>query len=369
MKKIILLILIFALSNIFASINTRVVSVSNTYNTPSAGLGTLILDVEAISDAGNVDLNAFQNALQLDAIFQAQNPSVVFSDQLFPSPNYNVLETLTGDGRIQHQYTFNFAGPRGTVSGSSWTKVVRVTIQYTMADVNGEISWSGGLPNFFATDASNVEITGTEETIPAALQSVPLPVELSSFSATNQKGNIVNLQWETATEVNNYGFEVERSIKVEDTEEVEWNKISFVEGSGNSNSQKLYSFVDKNPVGGTKFAYRLKQIDIDGTFEYSDLVEIEVLPSEYELYQNYPNPFNPSTKIKFSLPEDAKVAVDIYNMLGQRVMTLFNKDMKAGYHQVLFDTQSAGNQLASGIYIYTISTKNFSSVKKMVLLK
>lgn len=197
----------------------------------------------------------------------------------------------------------------------------------------------------------------------------PLPVELTSFSATNQKGNVVNLQWETATEVNNYGFEVERSIKVEDNEVAEWNKISFIEGAGNSNSQKLYSFVDKNPVGGTKFAYRLKQIDIDGTFEYSDLVEIEVLPTEYELYQNYPNPFNPSTKIKFSLPEDAKVAVDIYNMLGQRVMTLFNKDMKAGYHQVLFDTQSAGNQLASGVYLYTISTKNFSSVKKMVLLK
>ncbi|MCP5064584.1 MAG: T9SS type A sorting domain-containing protein [Ignavibacteriae bacterium] len=258
------------------------------------------------------------------------------------------------------------------VSDVGWTDVA--TIRFTTVNSAGSSNLvfrdmspaQTNNPTVLYLDDETVRLTQGTFT---GLNSDPLPVELSSFSATNQKGNAVNLQWETATEVNNYGFEVERSLKVEETEETEWEKISFVDGSGNSNSQKSYSFLDKNPVGGTKFSYRLKQIDIDGTFEYSNLVEIEVLPTEYELYQNYPNPFNPSTKIKFSLPEDAKVAVDIYNMLGQRVMTLFNKNMKAGYHQVLFDTQSAGNQLASGVYIYTISTKNFSSVKKMMLLK
>lgn len=204
----------------------------------------------------------------------------------------------------------------------------------------------------------------------------PLPVELSSFSVNSVEGTKAQLNWETATEINNYGFEIERTIagseksKVESqNEELDWEKIAFVQGHGNSNSNKSYSFTDKNLVGGSRFLYRLKQIDIDGTFEYSDAVEIEVLPNKYELLQNYPNPFNPETNIKFSLPEDAKIAINIYNVLGQKVATILNKELKAGFHQVNFNTTSAGYRLASGVYIYTIETKNFSQVKKMILMK
>lgn len=209
----------------------------------------------------------------------------------------------------------------------------------------------------------------------------PLPVELSSFSINAVEGTKAQLQWETATEVNNYGFEIQRSIissekaevKSENAEaselEREWEMVAFVEGHGNSNSIKNYSFTDKNLVGGSKFMYRLKQIDIDGTFEYSDAVEIEVLPTKYELLQNYPNPFNPETNIKFSLPENAKIAINIYNILGEKVTTLLNEELNAGFHQVNFNTNSAGYSLASGMYIYTIETKNFSQVKKMILMK
>ena len=209
----------------------------------------------------------------------------------------------------------------------------------------------------------------------------PLPVELSSFSVNAVEGTKAQLQWETATEVNNYGFEIERSIisnekaqvKSENAEasEVErkWEMVAFVEGHGNSNSIKSYTFTDKDMVGGSKFLYRLKQIDIDGTFEYSDAVEIEVLPTKYELLQNYPNPFNPETNIKFSLPENAKIAINIYNILGEKVTTLLNEELNAGFHQVNFNTNSAGYSLASGMYIYTIETKNFSQVKKMILMK
>lgn len=199
----------------------------------------------------------------------------------------------------------------------------------------------------------------------------PLPVELSSFSANSVEGVKAQLNWETATEVNNYGFEVERSVVLEDAEfeTATWEKVAFVKGHGNSNSNKIYSFTDQNLVGGSKFMYRLKQIDIDGTFEYSDAVEVEVLPSKYELFQNYPNPFNPSTNIKFSLPEDAKIAINIYNILGEKVASVLNQEMKAGYHQVDFNSRSAGYSIASGVYIYTIETKNFSQVKKMILMK
>jgi len=203
----------------------------------------------------------------------------------------------------------------------------------------------------------------------------PLPVELTSFLAVINKG-IVNLSWETATEVNNYGFEIERTTPHPPPYQggggeagAGWAKIGFVEGNGNSNSTKSYSFTDNNLTGGNKFSYRLKQIDNDGMFEYSDEIEVEVLPNSYALEQNYPNPFNPSTTIKFSLPEYSRVMINIYNMLGEKIIELVNADYQAGFHQLQFNSSSAGYNLASGIYVYTLEAKNFKDVKKMMLMK
>ena len=125
----------------------------------------------------------------------------------------------------------------------------------------------------------------------------PVPVELTSFTA-NVRENIVMLEWVTATEVNNYGFDLERQTGNKQSAVSNWEMIGFIEGHGNSNSPKQYSFTDKNLIGGSLFKYRLKQIDNDGTYEYSDEIEIEIIPTEFALYQNYPNPFNPSTKIR-----------------------------------------------------------------------
>jgi len=227
-----------------------------------------------------------------------------------------------------------------------------------------ELNGADGIPNY-STDAHTVTFVN---------QSVsPLPVELSTFSVNSVEGANAELNWETATEVNNHGFSIERSILSEGfekgTESAVWEEVAFVEGHGNSNSPKLYSYTDANLVGGSKFMYRLKQIDIDGTFEYSDVIEIEVVPNNYELLQNYPNPFNPSTLIRFSLPEDTQLAINIYNILGEKVATVLNEELKAGFHQVNFNTNSAGYSLASGIYIYTLESKNFSQVKKMILMK
>lgn len=201
----------------------------------------------------------------------------------------------------------------------------------------------------------------------------PLPVELSTFSVNAVDGANAELNWETATEVNNHGFTIERALQPEgfekSTESPAWQEVAFVEGHGNSNSPKLYSYTDANLVGGSKFMYRLKQIDIDGTFEYSDVVEVEVIPNKYELMQNYPNPFNPATLIRFSLPEDTRLAINVYNLLGEKVATILNEELKAGFHQVNFNTNSAGYNLASGMYIYTLESKNFSQVKKMILMK
>lgn len=191
-----------------------------------------------------------------------------------------------------------------------------------------------------------------------------LPVELTSFTASTAN-NKVSLNWQTATEVNNYGFEVERSIKNEKLEITNWEKVGFIEGHGNSNSPQKYSFTDKpNTIG--KIIYRLKQIDIDGKFEYSPNVEVNFyVPTEFSVEQNYPNPFNPITKIEFSIPSENNVEVKVFNVLGVEVTTLLNKRMEAGRHSVEFDS----NGLSSGIYFYQVVSGSYSTIKKMVLLR
>lgn len=191
----------------------------------------------------------------------------------------------------------------------------------------------------------------------------PLPVELSSFSAV-QVGSSILLEWRTETEINNFGFDVERASDLNGSMQ-QWNKIVFVEGNGNCNSPRNYSFTD-NPVVGSKYYYRLKQIDSDGQTEYSNVISIDLnMPNQYALYQNYPNPFNPITSITYNLPIDGMVSLRVFDMLGSEVVTLVNENQKAGAYTIPF---YAGD-LASGIYICKITANNFISSIKMILMK
>jgi hypothetical protein len=187
-----------------------------------------------------------------------------------------------------------------------------------------------------------------------------LPVELNSFTAQNTGGKI-ELNWQTATEVNNFGFDVERSSSIQEV----WEKIGFVQGHGNSNSPKEYSYTD-NPTGGSVFKYRLKQIDIDGKYEYSLEVEVSLnVPTTFSVKQNFPNPFNPTTKIEFSIPSDNNVEIKVFNVLGMGVATLLNEHRQAGTNIVEFNASN----LSSGIYFYKIVSGKYSEIKKMILLK
>ncbi len=197
-----------------------------------------------------------------------------------------------------------------------------------------------------------------------ASETLPLPVELTSFNAS-VNGNNITLQWNTATEIKNYGFDVERSVISNAVKNLSWVKIGFVNGNGNSNSPKNYSFVD-NKVSAGKYAYRLKQIDNNGQFEYSKNVEVSLMkPNEFKLEQNYPNPFNPSTAIRFNLPEASAVKITIFNILGQEIRTLVNEFKESGVNTINFDA----SDLKSGIYIYKIEAGNFVQTRKMTLLK
>jgi hypothetical protein len=188
----------------------------------------------------------------------------------------------------------------------------------------------------------------------------PLPVELTSFTYSI-KNNSVALKWETATEINNYGFNIEKSL-----DNLIWEKVGFVEGNGNSNSPKFYSFSDKN-ITSKKAYYRLVQIDNDGTTETTDAIEVNYSGNlvGYELAQNYPNPFNPTTVIKYSIPEAANVEIKVYDMLGGEVADLVNEVKEAGAHEVNFNATS----LSSGIYIYSIHAGEFVQTMKMTLLR
>lgn len=188
----------------------------------------------------------------------------------------------------------------------------------------------------------------------------PTPVELSYFAGTIN-GNHVELHWGTETEVNNYGFEIERS-----TNNSDWLRVGFVKGHGNTNSPKQYSFFDSEHDLAGNYYYRLKQIDNDGTIEYSNIVIVEIgVPDNFNLSQNYPNPFNPETRIDFSLPQKQMVKLSVYNTLGEQMAELLNEEMDAGSYTIKFDASS----LPSGIYIYRLLTQNYILNKKMTLLK
>jgi len=192
-----------------------------------------------------------------------------------------------------------------------------------------------------------------------------LPVELSSFSASIISST-VKLNWQTATEVNNYGFDVERKIlKQVQNDNASWEKIGFINGNGNSNSPKSYSYEDKNVTAG-KYYYRLKQIDNDGQFEYSKAIEVDFgTLKKFELSQNYPNPFNPKTSISYNLSEASNVRLTIFNLLGQELRTLVNEFKESGVHTINFDA----SDLNSGMYLYKIEAGSFVQTRKMTLVK
>lgn len=187
-----------------------------------------------------------------------------------------------------------------------------------------------------------------------------VPVELVSFNAETVAGNI-RLNWATASELNNMGFEVERKSDNED-----WRITGFVEGNGTTTEKQNYYYTDNLfGINSTKLNYRLKQIDFDGTYKYSDAVEVVRDPVLFSLEQNYPNPFNPGTIIRFSLPQSSFVTLEIFNTLGESLGKLVSEDLSAGTYNYDWD----GTGLTSGIYFYKIQAGDFVEIKKMILIK
>ncbi|MFN0159280.1 MAG: T9SS type A sorting domain-containing protein, partial [Bacteroidota bacterium] len=200
----------------------------------------------------------------------------------------------------------------------------------------------------------------------------PLPVQLASFTGVFVNGG-VRLNWRTISEINNYGFYVQnrRTGEVGNTG---WLDVanSFVAGHGTTNEPHDYSFLDNTPPRGN-LQYRLKQVDLDGTEHFIEPISVSVLtavreqaPLEFSLKQNFPNPFNPTTEIMFSVEQSGKAVLDLYNLLGQKVATLFDEEAEAGYY--IRVTLNASN-LASGMYLFRLQSGNRNALKKLLVLK
>jgi photosystem II stability/assembly factor-like uncharacterized protein len=191
-----------------------------------------------------------------------------------------------------------------------------------------------------------------------------IPVELISFIGEFRYDEIV-LTWITASELNNYGFEVQRSL-----DNYNWKKIGFLPGKGTSSEINYYSFSNSIIKTG-KIYYRLKQIDYDGNYEYSKVIEVEISnPKEFSLNQNYPNPFNPSTQIKVAVKEISNIEIIVYNILGKEIKTLLDENLPAGEYIIQWHGKdNEGNYLSSGIYFIQMIAGDYQKTIKTVLLK
>ena len=246
----------------------------------------------------------------------------------------------------------------GTIVAESpqWTDMA--VIRFNILDPNGSasISWLPSSIFWGIYDADNIMLwqTGIFDNL-----EIVLPIELSVFTATIISKDI-HLYWKTETEINSYGFDIERSTLIDKNFE----KIGFVLGSGNSNSPKEYSFIDEKPSKPILY-YRLKMIDTDGTHTYSNVAQVKFQPLAYVLEQNYPNPFNPITLISYSIPLDGHTTLKIYDILGSEILILVDEIQETGNYSVYFDASG----LRSGIYFYRFQSGKFIDVKKMTLLK
>ena len=210
-----------------------------------------------------------------------------------------------------------------------------------------------------AADNIFFDMSNTNFTIGAAV-----PVELATFNYF-VNSNTVTLNWITATEVNNNGFDIQRAEVLEDNLTSVWESIGFVRGKGTTTESNFYTYSDAGLHPGN-YLYRLKIIDIDGSFEYGSVINVDVEPpAEYFLEQNFPNPFNPNTLIQYQLPEKGFVILKVYDALGIEVATLINEEKEAGIHKITFDA----SLLTTGVYFYTLYSESFVKTNKMLLLK
>ena len=277
----------------------------------------------------------------------------------FTSPYYNskITRPLPNQIWINIESLYENSGTP-VAQSPDWTDVVQLNFNILNFQSYLILTWQAADDNWGIYNVDNKTLLKSGSWTNEG--NIALPVELTSFSANILDNSKVKLNWQTATETNNNGFYIERSSGSNS----QWEDMGFIKGSGQSTSINKYYFTDNNPIY-SKSVYRLKQVDYQGTYKFSKEIEVDLTPKSFNLYQNYPNPFNPSTIIKFSLPYQTNVTIKIYDITGREITTLLNEKKDAGIYTINF----SGNNLSSGVYLYSIICDNYTQIKKMLLLK
>jgi hypothetical protein len=314
----------------------------------------------AISDPGaNVDF------IVESASLGNYDPYGVMSSTFAESTAFDTTATFSNGDVVPGYVLRTSSGDRGNVmAAGKWDSGVW-TVEFKRTNSGSDYDFTvpiGGTVDFtheiFDNTGSGHPSDGFDATVYTLDFSGIIPVELTSFTAKALDG-VVYLNWTTATEQNNLGFEVERRV------DGDYSKIGFISGHGTTTEIQNYTFTDEELESGTYF-YRLKQLDYDGSFEYSSEVKVEILtPTYFTLKQNYPNPFNPNTTISFSIPNESNVIMKVFDLVGNEVKTLVNEKFSAGIYTVEFDAAN----LPSGVYFYQLEAGDFVNTKKMVIMK
>ena len=349
-------------------------------------LGSLIgtayvVDIGGVASAAKSDLTIAYNEVSartpVNATLATELGGQILGRGVYDAGTFTINGVLTLDGAPGDIFIFKSAATLITgatcvmtlTGGAVWSNVFwQVTSSATIeGDFKGNIlALTAITQNVGASSIINGRALAWNAAVTVNGNSV-LPVELASFTATANRTN-ADLHWSTAMEVNNYGFEIERRLVNRNLSLVtgNWEKIGFVEGNGTSNSAYSYSYTDASVSSGT-YAYRLKQIDNDGTYKYSSEAEITIaVPKVVALNQNYPNPFNPTTTITFTLEQDGFTTLKIYDVLGREVTTLVNGEMKSG---VVNTVSFNASKLSSGVYFSRLEAGPFVSTTKLILMK
>ncbi|MCX7610939.1 MAG: T9SS type A sorting domain-containing protein [Ignavibacterium sp.] len=308
-----------------------------------------------VSAGGTIDISTNEN-IQLYAGTRASGTLI---DQILSGTNNSLISGATWGDNNASTTSDNINGGSNLPSNSA---VRFVPTEFTLIGFGDNDTGSRFLVDNSSYGTPGETNTGVDD------HGGALPIQLKSFIVSIVNKNIL-LNWSTSTEQNNYGFEIERSTILTSLNYGIWEKIGFVQGSGNSNSPKEYSFTDNTLTKSGKYAYRLKQIDNDGSFEYSKIVEVDFqLLDKFSLEQNYPNPFNPTTIISYQIPKSSNVTLKLYDILGNEVATLVNEYREAGRYE--YELKIGQNiYLSSGIYFYKLQAEEFSQIKKMILAK
>ncbi len=374
MKNFVILLVLVSLmisTPLLAKVDTQLALVSNEN-------GVLVVDVQAKSDDGEPLISLYRGAFKISETLENRVKYVGFDNLVFNGPEYEVQIGYSSEYRkVSWVYTYNeaFAGDYESIP-EDWLSVLRVTMMFTTGDEKASLSWAGS-PSYMVLDDQGNDITGDYMPISPDLEDIPLPVEMSPYSAVIEN-EAATVFWRTETELNNLGFHVYRS----DKEDADFAKITtdMIRGQGSTSMAHDYSHVDDTIEAGKKYWYLIETISIDGlstfygptlaTVSSAVATSIDARPTEFSLKQNYPNPFNPSTQIRYELSSASQVTVAIYDILGTKVRSLVNQYQPAGAYSVSWDgTDNNGQRLESGLFIYEMRAGQHVLYQKMTMLK